>query len=211
VQRPIRVCATALLAVLASCNRGAKVSTVAAQAPISLAGFAAQRIVVAPAIRVLAAETDPLMRDFGSASALATYFDTEFARQLRAQNLGGQWVMPVDLARAFERNRAYASDPHQLAIEPVRAPKFVVGSKYGEPLSTQLRTMIAMHDDARLVLLPAAIQLVNGRASLRVALLDPRYAEARWVGDVVSDSIAAPTRASITQVAGRLAALFAAP
>ena len=119
--------------------------------------------------------------------------------------------MPPDLARAYERNRAYATDPYQLAIEPVRGPKFAAGSKYGEPLSTQLRTMIAMHADTRLVLLPAALQLSNGRASLRVALLDPRTAEAQWVGDVMSDSVATPTRASITQVAGRLAALFAAP
>ena len=205
------MCATALLAAFASCNRGAKVSTVAAQSPISLAGFAAQRIVVTPANRVLAADADPLMRDFGSASALARYFDSEFDRQLRAQSLGGNWIMPADLVRSFERNRVYSTDPYRLAIEPVRAPRFAAGSKYGEPLSSQLRSMIAMHDEARLVLLPAAVQLQNGRVSLRVALLDPRYAEARWVGDVMSDSVASPTRASITQVAGRLAALFAAP
>jgi hypothetical protein len=211
VQRPLRVCATALLAVLASCNRGAKVSTVAAQAPISLAAFAAQRIVVAPTIRVIGGENDPLLRDLGSGSALARYFDGELARQFRDRNLGGSWVMPADLVRAFERNRPYAADPYQLAIEPVRAPRFAAGAKYGEPLSSQLRTMIAMHEDARVVLLPAAIQIQTGRVSLRVALLDPRLAEARWVGDVVSDSVAAPTRASLTQVAGRLAALFAAP
>lgn len=210
MQRPIRVCATTLLAVLASCNRGAKPTTVAERAPVSLAGFAAQRLVVTPTIRVVAADTDPLVREFGSAAALTRFFDSEFARLLRERSLGGTWIMPAELTRAFERNRSYATDPHQLAIEPVRAPKFAAGAKYGEPLSSQLRTMIAMHQDTRHVLLPAAVQIQAGRVSLRVALLDPRFAEARWVGDVQSDSVATPSRASISQVAGRLAALFEA-
>ena len=211
MQRPIRVCATAFLAVLASCSRGAKPTTVAAQAPISLAGFAAQRIVVTPTIRVVAAENEPLIRELGSAAALARFVDSVFARQLRDRNLGGNWIMPAELARAFERNRSYATDPYQLAVEPLRAARFAAGGKYGEPLSSQLRTMIAMHQDARNVLIPAAVQVQGGRVTLRVALVDPRYAEARWVGDVKSDSVATPTRASVTQVAGRLAALFEAP
>lgn len=200
-----------VLATLASCNRGANTGTPPATAVAPLAVYAAQRLLVTPTARVLASEADPLVREFGTAVALGRFLDGELARLLRDRGIGGNLILPAELARAYERNRSYASDPHNLAIEPVRAVKFIAGSKYGEPLSSQLRTMIALHEDARHVLLPAALQFQGGRTVLRVALLDPRYAEARWVGDIKSDSAAVPTRSSLTQVAVRLADLFVAP
>ena len=159
----------------------------------------------------MSSDTGSLVREFGTASAVSRFFDGELARLLRERGIGTNWIMPAELARAYERNRMYASDPYNLAIEPLRSLKFVAGSKYGEPLSSQLRTMVALHEGARLVLLPAALQFQGGRTVLRVALLDPRYAEARWVGDIKSDSTQVQTRSSLTQVAGRLADLFAAP
>jgi hypothetical protein len=210
VLRSVRVFSTAVLAALASCSRGAKTDTAPAEvAP--LAAYAPQRIIVTPTIRVLASESDSLIRQFGSAAAVRRFFDGEVARVLRERAIGSNWIMPVELARAYDRNRTYASDPYNLAVEPVRAVKFLAGSKYGEPLSSQLRTMIALHEDGRLVLLPAALQVHGGRVALRVALLDPRYAEARWVGDIRSDSASLASRASLTQIAGRLADLFVAP
>ena len=173
-----------------------------------LAAYASQRVVLTPTSRVVSSDTDALVREFGTTSALSRFFDSEVARVFRSRGIGANWIHPPELARAYERNRAYAADPFNLAIEPVRAAKFVVGSKYGEPLSSQLRTMIALHEDARLVLLPAVLQLQGGRAVLRVALVDPRYAEARWVGDIKSDSTVVATRSSLAQLAGRLADLF---
>jgi hypothetical protein len=160
---------------------------------------------------VLAPEADPLLREFGTPGALGRFFDAEVARLFRERGIGTNWILPADLARAYERNRSYASDPYNLAIEPLRSVKFVAGSKYGEPLSSQLRTMIALHEDARHVLLPATLQVTGGRTVLRVALLDPRYAEARWVGDIRSDSGVVQTRSSLAQVAVRLADMFVAP
>jgi hypothetical protein len=200
-----------VFAALASCNRGAKTGTAPETPPPPLADYAAQRLVVTPTIRVTFSETDSLVRELGTASAVGRYLDGELLQRLRELGLGANWILPADLVRAFERNRSYAADPYQLAIEPLRSPRFVAGSKYGEPLSSQLRTMIALHDDARLVLLPMHLRLQDGRAVLRVALLDPRFAEARWVGEIRSDSAAAPSRSSLTQVSRRLADLFIAP
>lgn len=211
--RLLRVGSTVVLAALASlasCSRGANTGTPpAALAP--LAGYASQRLVVTPTGRVLASEADPLVREFGTTVALSRFFDAEVARLFRERGIGANWILPAELARAYDRNRSYASDPYNLAIEPVRSLKFVAGSKYGEPLSSQLRTMVALHEDTRHVLLPAALQVTGGRTVLRVALLDPRFAEARWVGDVRSDSAAVQTRSSLTQVARRLTELFVAP
>jgi hypothetical protein len=74
--------------------------------------------------------------------------------------------------------------------------------------------MIALETDARLVLLPVELRFeiddARMRGVLRIALLDPRAAEARWVGDVKGDLAADPARA-LASVAGKIADLFVAP
>ena len=125
-----------------------------------------------------------------------------------------RWVMPDALVRTFERNRSYAADPHLLAMDPLRAPAFVSGGKYGEPLSSQLRTMIALEADARYVLLPIELRFEKAtgglRGVLRAAFVDPRTAEARWVGEVKGDA-AATAASAFASVGQRLADLFSAP
>lgn len=200
-----------VLAAIASCNRGAKTGAAPVAPAPPLAGYAAQRLVVTPTIRVTFSDTDSLVRQLGTANAVGRYLDDELLKRLRERGLAANWILPADLVRAHERNRTYVVDPYQLAIEPLRSARFIAGSKYGEPLSSQLRTMIALHEDARLVLLPINLRLEGGRAVLRVALLDPRLAEARWVGEIRSDSAGAPTPSSLSQVSGRLADLFIAP
>jgi hypothetical protein len=124
--------------------------------------------------------------------------------------------LPAELSRAYERNRSYATDPYQLTVNALRSPAFVAASRYDEPLASQLRTMIALHDDTRVVLVPVEVRFERvgvgsaGRAILRTALLDARTTEARWVGDVQSDASSTPARA-LESVAARLADLFLAP
>ena len=97
--------------------------------------------------------------------------------------------MPADLAATFRRNPTYASDPYALAEEPLRSSSFAAGKRLAEPLASQLRTMIALHENASLVLVPIELRFESAnaptaRASLRLALIDPRFSEARWVGEV---------------------------
>jgi hypothetical protein len=77
--------------------------------------------------------------------------------------------------------------------------------------------MIALHEDTRFVLVPVQLHFDGGEGSgkvgkavLRVALLDPRFAEAKWVGDVKGDAVATAALA-LSSVASRLADLFVAP
>jgi hypothetical protein len=46
------------------------------------------------------------------------------------------------------------------------------------------------------------------RASLKVALVDPRFSEARWIGDVRSDTTSADPRALTAAVAAHLVDLI---
>ena len=177
-----------------------------------LAAFAPQRLVLVPTARVIYTATDSLIVQTGSGPAAGKIFDDELLRRLRERGVSADWIVPADLMRAYDRNRTYAQDPYHLATDPVRLPGFAAGSKYGEPLSSQLRTMIALHSDARFVLVPIDLRLHQaGRTSLRLALLDPRKAESLWVGQVMSDSTGAQSRESVAQVARRVADLFATP
>lgn len=215
VQRTRRVRATVALILLASCNRAAKTGTLdPVEAARPLAVFTTQRMIVTPTARVRAADSLGWVQQLGGVRVIALRLDTAIVAVLGARGLASRWILPADLLRSYERNRTYATDPYQLVVEQLRSPRFTAGQKYGEPLSSQLRTMIALHEDARLVLLPVELRFERdgsaGRAILRTVVLDPRYAEARFVADVKGDTSSVPARALAT-VALRLADLFVAP
>ena len=98
---PVRVCSTVLLVALASCHRGAKTGTAPAEVAPPLAAYLPQRIAVTPTIRVISSDTDSLVREFGTASAISRFFDAELARLLRQRGIGTNWIMPADLVRAY--------------------------------------------------------------------------------------------------------------
>jgi hypothetical protein len=78
--------------------------------------------------------------------------------------------------------------------------------------------MIALHEDTRFVLIPVDLHFepaggagsIVGRAVLRVAVLDPRFAEAKWVGELKGGAAATAPQA-LSSVAARFADLFVAP
>lgn len=179
--------------------------------------FATQRLVVTPTARV---RGDSLgwVPQLGGVRAVGRRLDSALVAVFDARGLASRWIFPADLQRSYERNRTYATDPYALVVEQLRSPTFAAQQKYGEPLSSQLRTMIALHEDARLVMLPVELRFEReagaggsvGRAILRTVIVDPRYAEARFVADVKGDTSSVPARALAT-VAWRLADLFIAP
>jgi len=214
VQRILRIGTAALLAALATaCHKGPKP---AEQSPDArpFDAFATQRIVVVPTGFVRGGDSLGWVQGMGGNRAAARQLDSAIARAFEDRGLAQRWVMPPALARSFERNRSYATDPYLLAMEPLRSATFISGKKYGEPLSSQLRTMIALEADARYVLLPVEFHFEKAgagmRGVLRVAFVDPRAAESRWVGEVrgIAGASAATVLASVGYA---LADLFAAP
>jgi hypothetical protein len=200
--------AFAVALAVSACGRG----TSSEPKPVSqpLAAYAVQKLTLTPAA-FLRADTSSWWRQ-GAVSARS--MDSALVTALRGRDIAQNWLLPSALVTAYERNRTYAADPYRLALQPLRAAEFVSLSRFGEPLSTQLRTMIALHEDARLVLVPVELRFEpaggTARGVLKLALLDPRFAQAVWVGTVEGD--AAPTPAlAVASVATKVADLFIAP
>jgi len=212
VQRTLYAVALLLVVALAACRRG---KTDGGPLPDArpFASFATQRIVVAPVSRVRA-DSLGWVQGAGGPRAAARQLDSSLARVLDERGLAGQWVMPASLQRSYERNRAYASDPYQLTVEQLRPATFIAGSRFGEPLSTQLRTMIALETDVRHVMIPVELHFERDanqlRGVLRLVMLDPRTAEAKFAGEVKGD-FSATLGPAIASVAARVADLFVAP
>jgi hypothetical protein len=171
-------------------------------------------MIVTPTATVRAADSLGWVRQLAGAREAARRLDTSIVAALDARGLASRWILTPELVRAYERNRTYAADPHALIVDQVRAARFKTGDRYGEPLSSQLRTMIALHEDTRFVLLPVELRFERqgtaGRAVLRLALLDPRSAEAKWIGDVKGDT-AGTAELAMASLATRFADLFVAP
>ena len=202
-----------LLAVaLAACHRAPQDS--ASPADVRPFGsFANQHIVIVPT-SIIRLDTAGWVQSAGGPRPVARQLDSAIALQLESRGLASGWILPAGLQKTYERNRSYAQDPYQLATQQLRSLSFKSGERYGEPLSSQLRTMIALEEDARYVVIPVELKFEKDgamlRGVLRLALLDPRAADARWVGEVkgVPASALAPALSSVSQ---KFADLFAAP
>ena len=183
-----------------------------------LAFLAAQRVVVTPTHALNVASELGWSSEMGRSRDVLRNLDSDIAAALEERGLRRGWVLPDQLAASYTRNRSYGSDPYMLAEGPLRSPNFIAGTKLPEPLASQLRTMIALHEDARLVLAPVELRFerVGGsstaaRATLRLALVDPRMSEARWVGQVRSDTASSFSPVFTATLARRVADLVAAP
>lgn len=197
-----RTCILGALALTAACGGSGSAPPTTAAAPENhpLASLAASGAIVTPAFAVQI--VSPL--DWATrldAREILRAFDTDIARALAERGLQHGWVLASDLATSYKRNPTYATDPYALAEEPLRSRAFVAGTRLPEPLASQLRTMIALHEGARLVLLPVELKFEPAanapkaaRGSLRLVLVDPRFSEVRWVGEVRSAAANAEPR-----------------
>jgi hypothetical protein len=202
------------LPLLLACGGQPSAQTQPAPPPVShpLAWLAGQRVVLAPVYRVR--EGDPMgwTAQIPRSRELLRALDSAIAGELAQRGLEKQWVYPPDLARSMRASPTYAVDPYALAVEPLRNPSVSQGGKLGDPLATQLRTIIAMHD-ARLVLLPVELRFDKdksgqGIAVVRAVLVDARIGDVRWVGEASSDPAPAFSRAMLPNIASHFADLI---
>jgi|tagenome__1003787_1003787.scaffolds.fasta_scaffold20984985_4 hypothetical protein len=204
---------------VAGCGGGTAATTPAtAPAPEQrpLAALAATGAIVTPASIIHIAPELNWSAQQAPARETLRALDDDIAAAIAERGLKANWVMPADLALSYKRNPTYAADPYALAEEPLRSSAFIVGSRLQEPLASQLRTMIALHENARAVLLPIELRFERAdassagaaRATLRLALVDPRFSEARWVGAVNSDTTSADPRVLTRALARGVAELI---
>lgn len=187
------------------------------EAPVRpLAALVAQQVIVAPTHSLREVDALGWTAQIPRSREYLRQLDEAIGAELAARGLTTQWIYPAALVRASRANPSYAVDPYALAAGPLKAPSVIPGTRLGDPLATQLRTMVAMQDRARPVLLPVELRFDkdtsgNGVAVLRVALIDGRLGEVRWIGDVRSKPSPTLSRDLVTSVANRFADLITAP
>ncbi len=212
-----QLCSLTLL--LAACHGGQGAEEAPSPSALSmrpLAQLAAQRVIVTPAFSLVAGDPLGWSAQVPKARDYLRLLDDELAAALGERGLKKQWVYPEDLVRAMKGSPTYAVDPYALGAGVLRNPAVVSGTRFGDPLATQLRTMIALQEDARAVIIPVELRFEKeksgqGSAVLRVALLDGRLGDVRWIGSVRSDPADKLSRTVLTSLAAHLADLITAP
>ncbi len=139
-----------------------------------LSGLVGQAMLVTPTQRARVA-ADLNWTGVPRPPELITALDSGIITTLHARDAFRNWVFGDGLLLSFTRNPSYATDPRALSIEPlVGRGGTIPGTRLTEPLASQLRTMIALHD-GRLVMIPVELRIESmgagsagmGRAVLR--------------------------------------------
>jgi hypothetical protein len=195
---------------LCGCPRRPPAEPPAAGPP--LAAFATQPVVVLPTHAVFDSDSLGWASGIERPRDLLRRLDDELAFALRERGLEGRWVFPPDLERAVRRNPGFAPDPYALAADALRPAAATREPALGEPLASQVRSLVAL-TEARYLLLPVELRFESagagmGRPVLRVAVIDARLSEVRWSGDVRGDAAPALSPAATASVAERLADLI---
>jgi hypothetical protein len=179
----------------------------------SLSGLAAQHVVLLPTYSVRIAPNLAWSSAVGRLVDVQRTLDADLLAALEERGLRKVWIFPEDLAQSFRRNASYSADPYGLAEEPLRSAMLAVDQRLPEPIASQLRTLIALHEDARLVLAPVELRLepagTGGRGVLPLILIDPRMSVTRWIGEVASDPASAYGPVISASIAAKLANLVA--
>ncbi len=217
-----RVAHALALALVAACASGAPAVNPAVKPPVAepsehaLSGLARVHVAVLPAYAVHIAPGLSWASSISSPEAVRQTLDADIASAFDDRGLRHQWIFPPELEASYRRNAAYASDPRDLAEEPLRSPSLSVDARIPEPLASQLRTLVALHDDVRLVLAPVELRFepvsaTAGRAVLRLVLVDARMSNVRWMGEINSDTATTYGPVITASIGAKLAAVVAAP
>ncbi len=196
-----------------ACGGGAKPQTQPELPEHSLSGLAAQHIVLLPTYSIRVMPGLSWSASIGRPLDVQRTLDADLLAAVEERGLRKTWIFPEDLQASFKRNASYAADPYTLAEEPLRSPALNIEQRLPEPLASQLRTLVALHEDARLILAPVEVRFeplgTGGRAVLRLVLVDPRLSRPTWIGEVVSDSASAFGPVISASLASKLANLVA--
>jgi hypothetical protein len=181
---------------------------------LSLGTLASQPVMVVPVQYLRTGESLGWSAQIARPKEYLAGVDSAIAKELTARGLKPPtWAFAADVARIAQRNRTVAPDPFALSADVLRGGSQHVGDQLADQLASQLRNLIAFHD-ARMLILPVEVRFETvgtaGRALMRVAVVDVRAANLRWLADVPSDTASAFSPALAGSIARRLADLIVA-
>ncbi len=146
--------------------------------------------------------------------AIRAAFDSLLSEQLEEHGLKGMWATPADVQRTAKRNAMYTADPRNLGAYPVRNGVNAKKPVIVDPLASNLRRVVALHD-ARYLLMPVELRAAGGKdggyLAVRLLLVDARLNTVLWQVDLPSERTATYSPALLRQLATRVADLVVAP
>lgn len=207
----------AVLASAAACRPAQPPATDVA-APVAarpLAPLATQAVALLPTQYVRSGDSTGVNARLGPTPAFLRSLDSAIAGELAARGTARTWVMAEALGRTARRNPAFTSDPYALSAESLRHGVRRTNARLGEPLASQLRSLIAL-TDARHALVPVEVRFesvagAGTRVILRLVLIDARVAEIQWAGDVSMEGDSPSAPGILAALATRVADLVIAP
>jgi hypothetical protein len=207
--RATRLASYALALGAAACHGSPKPEVPPEPSEHALSGLAAEHVVVLPAYSVHVTPGLDWTSAIGRSVDVQRTLDADLLAALDERGLRKTWIFPDDLRRSYQRNSSYAADPYTLAEEPLRSPSLALDARLPDPLASQLRTLVALHEGARLILAPVDLRLeragAGGRGVLRLVLLDSRASNVRWIGEITSDTTSTFSPAISASLASKLA------
>jgi hypothetical protein len=189
-----------------SLGAGAQVQ---AQAGATLEALAAKPMLVLPAQYASFADTAGWVKQLPPTRTLLAMLDSALASALLERGLSS-WKFADDVIRSSKRNAGFAADPRALAAFALRIGKRPPKDPFGDPLASQLRSLIAL-GDARHVILPSELRFVRQegkeRAILRLVVIDARRSQVEWVGDIETTPATTWSSAVMAELVGKVANL----
>lgn len=180
-----------------------------------LAEFASRPLALVPVQALGGGDSLGFAAQIGNVGAFLASIDDEIVFALAQRRTARQWQMPLVLARRMKNNGPYGVDVYDMGAGPLRDPKLKTDMPLGDPLASNLRSLVALSGEARYVIIPIEVTFAGprsaGRALLKVALVDARSARLVWLGIVSSDPVAAVSPAIPASLGSRFADLVAAP
>ena len=198
-------------------------NNVVASAPVAAAPalpaifgeFASRMVMVFPLQRFAVADSGWIAAASAAGRPRAAQVDSALTIALRERGLETTWSLPPNTSRVAQREVMNRTDPRALStagLVPSRRPN---DRDLRDLLSSQLRNLVAMVPEARIVMLPLEARVsttTSGarQATLRLAFIDARMATVLTFPDVVGPP-AADEAAALRGVALKFADLVIAP
>ena len=176
-----------------------------------LAPYAAVKVAVVP-VQFYRADSSGSVTP--PALAMRAAFDSLLSEAMDEHGLKGTWATPADVIRSAKRNPTYLSDARNLGAFPVRHGINNKDAQIPDPLASNLRRVVALHD-ARYLLMPVELHVdatKNGvQLGVLLLLVDARLNSPIWQADLIGESAAAYSPALLQKLTTRVAELVVAP
>jgi hypothetical protein len=172
-------------------------------------------VVVFPLQKYAVADSGWMTASSATGRPRAAQMDSALTAVLRDRGLETTWSLPPNTSRVAQREVMNRTDPRGLSIAGLTPGKRRNDEDLREPLGSQLRAIIAMVPESRMVLLPLEVRVLTTasgarQATLRIALLDGRMSTVVSFPDVVGPPVA-DEKAALTAVASKFADLVIVP